>query len=470
MPSWPLRLLLIGSGLLLAGLNALAGPRVVPCAQPQGAGYVEAGDRSKRSVVVFVHGLGGDAVGTWTRTRTFSPDVFWPCLLRQDPEFSQSNLYVYQYPAALFGNTPPLGKVATTLHEDLVADRVMEHQHISFVAHSLGGLVLSRMLLQLQESRQPRHQDELARVRQVLFFGVPGGGANLAALGSNFSDSLNLAEIADLRQLQATARRWNTTAWPFRWSCLAEGSDLSRLLLSLGRVVPADSAYALCDEGQAERHLLSGLDHFGIVKPEAEADEPYRRLYTGYALCVRPLVRDLTGLDVSATPTGQRLLGWYRELSARLQGRGPPDGLDRLVWLREKALHAAPGWSTTAYVAPRDGRLGLSPDRYAVVTGAPAFSLDFDEQMRARVAGLEVQATVPVARLQELLADRSAVSLRDDLTRQGVLAADDLALLLGAPGGRAGEQVLLLLAAQPDRIGLKGFLLLPGQDPCRRPA
>lgn len=116
-------------------------------------------------MVVFVHGLGGDAIGTWTYTRLFSPDVFWPCLLRQDPEFSQSNVYVYQYPTAAFGNTPPLGRLATTLHEDLLADRVMEHQHISFVAHSLGGLVLSRMLLQLQESAQPRHKEELARVR-----------------------------------------------------------------------------------------------------------------------------------------------------------------------------------------------------------------------------------------------------------------------------------------------------------------
>lgn len=305
----------------------------------------------------------------------------------------------------------------------------------------------------------------------MLFYGVPGGGADLAALGSQFSDSLNLVEIADLRQLQATARRWNSTHWPFRWSCLAEGRDLSRLvLLSAGRVVQADSAYALCDEGLAERYMLSGLDHLGIVKPQAEADEPYRRLYTSYALCVRPLVRNLAGLDVSTTPTGQRLLGWYRGLAARLLGRGPPDGLDRLAWLREQALHTTAGWSSTPYVAPLQGRQGLSPDRYAVVNGGMAFSLDFDEQMRARVADLDVRATVPLARLHELLADRAAVALRDDLTRQGVVAADDLALLLAPPGGRPGEQVLLLLAVGPERIGLKGYLLVPAQDHCRRPA
>ena len=77
--------------------------------------------------------------------------------------------------------------------------------------------------------------------------------------------------------------------------------------------------------------VLAGLDHLTIVKPTSTSAAPHRRFYTDYALCVRPFVRNLSGIDIGATEPGRRLLAWYSELRDRIEQDGS-DGLDRIAW------------------------------------------------------------------------------------------------------------------------------------------
>lgn len=46
--------------------------------------------------LIFVHGLGGSSVGTWTHPTT---KAFWPALLREDPRFDNVRIATYGYDA-----------------------------------------------------------------------------------------------------------------------------------------------------------------------------------------------------------------------------------------------------------------------------------------------------------------------------------------------------------------------------------
>ena len=113
-----------------ATTQAIAQPTATPCSAPE-SGYVGEESRNLRSVIVFVHGLGGSATGTWTYSPMLAgDDVFWPCLLRQDPEFAESNVYVYQYGSQIMSETATIGSTASDLYRDLTADRVFHHPHL----------------------------------------------------------------------------------------------------------------------------------------------------------------------------------------------------------------------------------------------------------------------------------------------------------------------------------------------------
>ena len=48
--------------------------------------------------VVFVHGFGGSATGTWTHSQT---SLFWPSLLHEDGRFANARISTFGYDANL---------------------------------------------------------------------------------------------------------------------------------------------------------------------------------------------------------------------------------------------------------------------------------------------------------------------------------------------------------------------------------
>jgi pimeloyl-ACP methyl ester carboxylesterase len=130
----------------------------------------------KERAVVFVHGLFGDADSTWR----YSPTVYWPQLLTTDDAFQDADVYVASYASPYSGNKMSLDEVVTNLNNRLVSDEVFsKHREIVFVCHSLGGLVVQRLLLTFRDYAQ--------KVSFIYFFSTPETGAQIANVARIFS-------------------------------------------------------------------------------------------------------------------------------------------------------------------------------------------------------------------------------------------------------------------------------------------
>jgi pimeloyl-ACP methyl ester carboxylesterase len=94
-------------------------------------------------IIVFVHGLFGDSVSTWTNKDT---KAYFPKLLTQDPIFDGWNIYAVQYPSPIINSTLSIDELADTVRSDLESIDLLGYDNVVFISHSLGGLVTRAFL------------------------------------------------------------------------------------------------------------------------------------------------------------------------------------------------------------------------------------------------------------------------------------------------------------------------------------
>jgi tetratricopeptide (TPR) repeat protein/pimeloyl-ACP methyl ester carboxylesterase len=142
-----------------------------------------------RASVIFVHGLGGHAYDTWrrdARRREAPEDVtFWPLWLAEDVGGISVYTLAYEAPASNWlGTSMPLQDRAVNVLEVLLSEPGLKNGPIIFICHSLGGLIVKQILLDLQQQRDRRKEakDLLGRVTQVVFAATPHTGAQQATL------------------------------------------------------------------------------------------------------------------------------------------------------------------------------------------------------------------------------------------------------------------------------------------------
>lgn len=220
-----------------------------------------------RKVIVFVHGLGGDSVGTWYNE---SSDAFWPRLMRDDKRFEKFDIFSYGYRTDLVADVPEIPDIAANMQNVLDSSGVMQHDEIYFVVHSLGGIVTRAYLL--------RAAAVMPKVKLVHFFGTPGDGSGLADLLSVMLPKANPQDEAlrimrsgsylaeQLNQWRSLTDRSTVTA------CSCESDAIPGLGIF---VVPYGSCALMCDTSV---HSVRG-NHFEIVKPKDQKAEPYQALF-----------------------------------------------------------------------------------------------------------------------------------------------------------------------------------------------
>jgi hypothetical protein len=135
---------------------------------------------SRRGDIVFVHGLGGNALSTWHPDKRSDDRDSWLFWLGQDlPDVGIWSLGYEAEPFAWKGTAMPLADRATNTLAVLDADGVGERPLI-FIAHSLGGLLVKQMLRHASDFGDSRWKQALGNTRGIIFLSTPHSGANLA--------------------------------------------------------------------------------------------------------------------------------------------------------------------------------------------------------------------------------------------------------------------------------------------------
>lgn len=130
---------------------------------------------TNNSNIVFIHGLGGDPVSTWTNEL----DIFWPRWVVEKEK--DCGVYSLGYPTARFNKV----QYNLDLYEvskaciNLLETAEMFKKPLALVAHSLGGLLVKQML---QTAQHFEHWKELVKaINKVIFFATPHNGSGLAS-------------------------------------------------------------------------------------------------------------------------------------------------------------------------------------------------------------------------------------------------------------------------------------------------
>jgi pimeloyl-ACP methyl ester carboxylesterase len=229
----------------------------------------------KGVAVVFVHGVLSSGDGCWK-----SPNgAYWPSLLCEDPLAEGVGVYVFHYRTEIFSGTYRLGDAVDSLKEHMRLDDVFDCRSVIFVAHSMGGLVVRKLLVE----RVADFRDKGVSVGLFLVASPSLGSqyANLLAplarfMGHAQADALrfsqNNAWLMDLDK-EFTNLKEAQTLRLFGKELVEDVFIVFRALIRAQVVQPFAGARYF---GEALK--VPGSDHFSIAKPESAAAIQHRLL------------------------------------------------------------------------------------------------------------------------------------------------------------------------------------------------
>jgi protein SERAC1 len=141
-------------------------------------------DANREGDVIFVHGLGGNARSTWHPKEQEDDDDFWLYWLSQD--YQNIGILSFGYeakPSGWKGSAMPLFDQAGNLLEWMESKGIGQ-KPIVFVTHSLGGLLVKKMLNTAQTRKR---QNIIEQTKGIVFLSTPHTGSDLADFISKIS-------------------------------------------------------------------------------------------------------------------------------------------------------------------------------------------------------------------------------------------------------------------------------------------
>jgi len=226
----------------------------------------------QQNIIVFIHGLTGNAISTWMNDST---GAYWPDLIAQDPDFQSYDIYVVAYESPRISTASSIVEIATRILSDMNDHGIFNgYQQISFITHSMGGLIAKRILVVLN---RPTESEKLRKVRAVLYISTPAQGSELAELASWLSLNPQFVDLksADFNTfLQSLENDWQNLLLD-----RPEGREQSPRAFcayetqARGPIMIVSRVYATtgCD---ANPYPVD-RDHIQIVKPAGVLDPPY---------------------------------------------------------------------------------------------------------------------------------------------------------------------------------------------------
>jgi triacylglycerol esterase/lipase EstA (alpha/beta hydrolase family) len=133
---------------------------------------------SAKTAIVLIHGWNGGADTTWSK---------FPELLCQDEAFSDTELFVVNYPTYMARRQLKIGSLARWLRQTFFSDALRNYEDIHIIAHSMGGLVARSVYI----------QDKLggsSKIRSIISIASPYLGAQISKLAAVLGISKDLTE------------------------------------------------------------------------------------------------------------------------------------------------------------------------------------------------------------------------------------------------------------------------------------
>ncbi|MBI4383763.1 MAG: tetratricopeptide repeat protein [Nitrospinae bacterium] len=235
-------------------------------------------NKNSTKLIVFIHGINGDPVGTWTNDKT---RFFWPEELSKDEEFQDADVWSFGYDSGC-GPSFNIREIAkhleTELREKLNGGR---YSSISFVAHSMGGLVFREFVLSRYGHLQPA-----VPIGGAVLLSTPNRGSGLANLVNHVCHGDSLGDLIQGKNdyIDTLNDRWREkygqeeSVRPFRISAGYEIKPIAGLI-----IVDKDSAAAY-----ASQCLPFKRNHFEIAKPEGRDTNDNLYLWVKQRLLAKP--------------------------------------------------------------------------------------------------------------------------------------------------------------------------------------
>jgi pimeloyl-ACP methyl ester carboxylesterase len=238
------------------------------------------------AVIVFVHGVIGDAESTWRSDQT---GATFPGLVADDSVFAGIDVYIFGYPSPVLKRTYTIDDVAEHMRLRLTNDNVLGHKEIILVAHSMGGLVVRAFVL--------RYREFASKIKFMYLFSTPTNGSSVAVLASVASRNPQLGDMYPMRdesRLASLQSDWLAANLQIPCYCAFEKQPTYGML-----IVTRESATSLC----TQRLDPIDADHINIVKPRDSDDTPFLALKGAFREQQQWNDGDAAGSGKSAPPS-----------------------------------------------------------------------------------------------------------------------------------------------------------------------
>jgi len=241
--------------------------------------------------IIFVHGLDGDGIATWTKAGSLAES--WLAWLASD--FPQTDVWSLSYDVPAFksgANTVPLPDRAVNVLELLLSNGVGSRPLI-FVCHSYGGLLIKQVLRSALDSGITAKREFVEAVRGVIFLATPHAGSEKASWFISYAKILLPGvAVAELKAHSAQLRDLNL--W-YRNNARTQGIETAVL-----SETKSTKGLRIVDETSADPGMEGVIpipvdsDHVEICKPATKESESY--------LHVKRFVRAWLSQDLEKAP------------------------------------------------------------------------------------------------------------------------------------------------------------------------
>ncbi|KAG9231275.1 NACHT and WD domain-containing protein, variant [Amylocarpus encephaloides] len=238
--------------------------------------------------IIFVHGLGGTAMRTWSWKRDTTN--FWPAWLTEEKTLSRFRIFSFGYNSNFKGAATNLNTIdfakellfSMLTHSGSVGEKhggntAVGARPIIFVAHSMGGLVVKKACVLGQHDKQ--YSSLVSQIYGILFLGTPHRGAQYAKMLNILSSALTGSApkdyVADLdihsTSLQDINEQFRTTCDGFE---LASFFETQKTSFGITKLLIVEKESAVLGYPQ-ETSIPLNADHHNLCKFESRGDPNY---------------------------------------------------------------------------------------------------------------------------------------------------------------------------------------------------